>query len=259
MIQQSLSKTHQAVLSQTTAVNAILQSISLGPGSHPHPAEPRALSPWHAKSGFIEASQPQQQAISTQLLPGIRGGHEKDQEHEPDLEGSAGFLYDSSGSIVSLEPTSPFEVSQNFFPETYSTEQLLPTSCLVVISSMETESSSDSKTNLYRLFYRRSPRQWCRLSISIKIPRFSIYWAATKTSRDQFNTVDTLRSVGGAALPCLLLTKIQERLSEAEDFDEDIHFHFFLSDQDSIRKQYYTSSIDLSQQPSNRRRHFRKL
>lgn len=245
MIQQSLSKTHQAILSQTTAVNSILQSITLGPESHPQSTEPRSLLPWHANRGFIEASQTQQHTISTQQLPGIRGGYEKDHEHEPVLDGSAGFLYNPSGSIASSEPTSPFEVSQNFFPETYTSEQLLPTSCLVVISSMEIESSSDSKTNLYRLFYRKSPRQWCRLSISIKIPRFSIYWAATTTSRDQFNTVDTLRSVGGAALPCSLLTKTQERLSEAEDFDEDIHFRFFLSDQDCIRKQYYKSSTDL--------------
>jgi len=245
VIQQSLSKTHQAILSQTTAVNSILHSISLGPGSHPHPTEPRSLLPSHANRGFIEASQTQQHTLPTQQLPGVRGGHEKDHEHEPVLEGSAGFLYSSSGSIASSEPTSPFEDSQNFFPEIYSTQQLLPTSCLVVISSMEIESSSDYKTNLYRLFYRRSPRQWCRLSISIKIPRFSIYWAATKTSQDEFNTMGTLRSVGSAALPNSLLTKTQERLSEAEDLDEDIHFRFSLSDQDSIRMQYYNSSINL--------------
>lgn len=245
MIQQSILKTNQAILSQTTAVNSILQSISLSPGGHPHSTEPQSSLSWHGNRGFIETPQTQQHTILTQLVPGVERGHEKGHEHEPVLDGSAGFVHASSGSIVSSEPTSPFEDSPNFFPEAYTTEQLLPKSCLVVISSMEIASSSNSKTNLYRLFYRTSPRQWCRLSISIKIPRFSIYWAATRTSRDEVNTVDTLRSVGGAAPPYSLLTKIQERLSGTEDFGEDVHLHFLLSDQDSIRKQYDKSSIDL--------------
>ena len=244
VMQQSLEKTHHAILSQTTAVNCILQSISLSPGGQLPSTEQRSLSPWHANRGFIETSQSQQHTISTQHLPSSTGGHGKGDEHEAVLKGSAGFAQVSS-AMASPEPMSLFEVSENFFPETYTTDQLLPKSCLVVISSLEIESSGDFKTNLYRLFYQKLPRHWCRLSISIKIHRSSIYWAATRTSQDEFNTLETLNSVGAASLPYSLLTKTQEHLLEAEDFDEDVQLRFSLSDQDSIQKQGYKSSINL--------------
>jgi hypothetical protein len=72
-----------------------------------------------------------------------------------------------------------------------------------------------------------------------------MYWAATKPSQDEYNTMETLILVGAAQIPYSLLTKIQEVLLEAEDFDEDANLRFSLSDQDSIQTQYHESQIDL--------------
>jgi hypothetical protein len=250
-IQRSLSKTHHAILSQSTAVNCILQSISSSSRGQLRSTEQRSSLPWHTNKGFLEAaidsvtSQSRQYTDSTQHLPGSAGRREQSHEREPVLEGSTGFAHVFSGSMLSPEPASLFEVSRNFFPEIYTTDQRLPLSCLVVIGAYEKSSSGDSKTNIYRLFYLKSPRQWCRLSISIKIHRSSMYWAATKTSQDEYNTRETLILVGAAPLPYSLLTKIQEVLLEAEDFDEDANLRFSLSDQESIQKQYHESQIDL--------------
>lgn len=112
----------------------------------------------------------------------------------------------------SPEPQSLFEMSANFFPEVYTTDQRLPRSCLVVISSFEEHLVENSKRNLYRLFYLKSRRQWCRVNISIRIPRRSKYWAASKTSRDEFKTTETSAPEVYATLPYSLITQIQPAL-----------------------------------------------
>ena len=112
----------------------------------------------------------------------------------------------------SPEPQSLFEMSAKFFPEVYTTDQRLPPSCLMVISSFEEHLSENSKRNLYRLFYQKSPRQWCRINISIKIPRSSKYWAASKTPQDEFKTMETLTPEVYSTLPYSLITQVQPAL-----------------------------------------------
>ncbi len=94
----------------------------------------------------------------------------------------------------SPEPQNLFEMSENFFPEVYTTDQRLPRSCLLVISSFEAHLVENSKINIHRLFYFKSPRQWCRIDISIKIPRRSKYWAVSKTSQDEYKTTEASSS-----------------------------------------------------------------
>ena len=107
------------------------------------------------------------------------------------------------------EPQSLFEMSANFYPEVYTTDQRLPRSCLMVISSFEEHLVQDSKRNLYRLFYQKSPRQWCRIDLSIKIPRRSKYWAASKTTRNEYKTMESKPPKGYAPLPYSLICQIQ--------------------------------------------------
>ena len=109
----------------------------------------------------------------------------------------------------SPEPQSLFEMSANFFPEIYTTDQRLPRSCLVAICSSEEYLGESSKRNLYRLFYLQSPRQWCRIDISIQIPRHSTYWAASKTSQYEWKTTDVLFPESYAPLPYSLISQIQ--------------------------------------------------
>ena len=249
-IQQSLSKTYHAVLSQTTTVNHILHSISSGPKGQLCSTEQQSSLPWHANRDFVDTvtasgtSQSQEHTDSTQYLPGSTGWHEQWHERKPFLEEPTGFTHVFLGSLLSPEPTSLFEVSRNFFPETYTTDQRLPSSCLLVISSYEENSAGDYKTNFYRLFYLKSPRQWCRLSISIKIHRSSMYWVATKTSQDEHNNADALYKDGVSSLPYSLLTKIQEVLIEIDDVDPDVNLRFCISNPDFIQKQPHKYCID---------------
>ena len=111
------------------------------------------------------------------------------------------------------EPQSLFEMSANFFPEIYTTDQRLPPSCLLVISSFEEHLGENSKRNLYRLFYLKSPRQWCRIDISIKIPRRSKYWGASKTSQHEYRATEAHAFPEEyAPLPYSLITQIQPAL-----------------------------------------------
>ena len=118
------------------------------------------------------------------------------------------------------EPQSLFEMSANFFPEVYTTDQRLPRSCLIVISSYEEHLVENSKRNLYRLFYLKSPRQWCRINLSINIPRRSKYWAATKTTQNEYKTMETRAPKGYAALPYSLISQLQPALSSLPSVEQ---------------------------------------
>ena len=112
----------------------------------------------------------------------------------------------------SAEPQGLFEMSENFIPEVYTTDQRLSRSCLVAIDSFEGYLGENSKRNMYRLLYLMSPRQWCRIDISIQIPRRSKYWAALKTSQVEWKTTEASGPEAYAALPYSLITKIQPAL-----------------------------------------------
>ena len=120
----------------------------------------------------------------------------------------------------SPEPQSLFEMSANFFPEVYTTDERLPRSCLVVISSFEEYLGESSKRNFYRLLYLKSPRQWCRIDISMQIPRRSKYWAASKTSQVEYNTREAMMSEAYASLPYSLITQIQSAILTLPSLDQ---------------------------------------
>lgn len=131
-----------------------------------------------------------------------------------------------------------FEASTDFYPETYTMRQRLPQSTLFVTRAHEAESFCDFKTNVYRVLYMKSHRQWCRLTISVKIHRSSIYWNVTKVSHHKCQYPDALPLVGHASFPYSLFTKIQALLQDQNLADDD-NPHFSLEGENSIRKQIH--------------------
>jgi hypothetical protein len=123
-IQRSLSKTHHAILSQSTAVYCILQSISSSSRGQLRSTEQRSSLPWQTNKGFLEAAvgsgtfQSRKRTDSTQHLLGSTERYEQGHQCGPVLEGSTGFAYVFSRSTRSPKPASLFEVLRNFFPET---------------------------------------------------------------------------------------------------------------------------------------------
>ena len=91
----------------------------------------------------------------------------------------------------------------------------------------------------------KSQRQWCRLSISIKIHRSSVYWLATTASQYEYNARETTPLVGQASLPNSLSIKIKQLL-QAEDLAENGEFHLSLTGENSLCRQYYRSNPNSS-------------
>ena len=172
-IQKSVVETRNAVLSQNNAVHCIFRWV---PCSHK-----RQLTLSEHGSAFPENM--------PYGLPSVSPRVDSRWQSSQGRSHTAGKV--PSEQKESPDPQSLFEMSANFFPEVYTTDQRLPRSCLVAISSIEEHLGENSKRNLYRLFYLKSPRQWCRIDISIQIPRRSRFWAVSKTSRDEIKTVET--------------------------------------------------------------------
>lgn len=124
-IEDSVSKTHDAVVLQKSTLNLVLQSIEIDSIRHLY--------------GTDEPS-------STQ---GGMGSGEESYHHTK----RATFLNDTpsdgratSGSSLSMKPMTPLEYSGNFYPESYTTDARVPLSCLVVTSSWEFSEGFDLKT-----------------------------------------------------------------------------------------------------------------
>lgn len=152
------------------------------------------------------------------------------------------------------EPISHFETSSSFFPETYTLDEQLPSNFLIVVSSYEQCCSAALKTIVYGVFYSKSPRQWCKLNISLDIGRSSTFWAVTEISSRGFTTrsSNTGAPLGIAmpSLPLTLLSQFQNHLSEAEYLDEDVHLRWSLSNDEKVqqkRLEYHDTPSDLLQ------------
>lgn len=91
----------------------------------------------------------------------------------------------SHGSFRACNSTSTFESSPTFFPEIYTTNPRLPASSIIVTCSNELSSSTQYRTNYYRILYLKSPRQWSRMNIATQIPSSSRYWTATRLSQHE--------------------------------------------------------------------------
>ena len=196
-IQKYVAETRNTILSQNNAIHCILRSA---PCSHErqltpsvHKASLPKHTPWSLPGVSCKISSNDSRCTNNQWLSHTAGEGLSGQEESPD-------------------PQSLFEMSANFFPEVYTTDQRLPRLCLVVISSFEDHLGQNSKRNIYRLFYQKSPRQWCRINIILEIPRHSIYWAATKTSRDEITTAGVWVREAYAPLPFPLISQFQSAL-----------------------------------------------
>ena len=196
-IQKAVAETHNAILSQNNAVHCVLRCM---PYSHDKQSTPSEYRPALAKPTHWTSPRISSQVSSS----GSR-------------DGTTQRCSNTAGEVLrerkeSPEPQSLFEMSANFFPEVYTTNQRLPRSCLVVISSFEKHFVGSSKRNFYSLFYLKSPREWCRIHVSIKIPHRSRYWAASKTSQIEPEIVEIIASEVYAPLPYSLITQIQRAL-----------------------------------------------
>ena len=202
-IQESVSKTHDAVMIQKTTVDSVLQSLSVAPQSH---------------------------LCATNELP----------SNQCVLSSGGRCKCASDGYAVprcSLSPTpmTALEGSGNFFAESYTVDAQVPISCLVAIDSFEQVTRVGSRTNVYRLLHLSSFRRWQWLTLSIQIPCSSRYWAATKIAqRDKGRTCDWPNIGPAATLPYSLLERIQVFLCQKEESNDNTKIDLFLSERDTV-------------------------
>ncbi|KAL8901605.1 MAG: hypothetical protein Q9207_005117 [Kuettlingeria erythrocarpa] len=167
-IQRTVLSTHLAVISQSTAMNHVLQSIS-----------------GRSRARHLEQASP-------------------------------------------CQPASPLEPWGNFFPETYTIEDRFPVR-LFIIYSYQQSLFGESKTNWYKLFLMKSPREWYRCTVSVNIHRSSVYWASTKVESQKDVTSGRTIVSCNASLPYTLQIRMQALLA-AKELTDDVHFNLSLSD-----------------------------
>jgi hypothetical protein len=273
-IQQSILETHNAVLSQTNGIGHILQSSPSNPAGQVGLTEQLSWLPWRTRMGFftsaihntsfqrhrdsLSAENPENwmrtETRSRKRMLDLKVNSESEQEgrkRRRDLQ--VKFARVSSGSMALPRPTSPFET---WFPETYTLDERLPISSLVITSSYQRSSSQQCRTNFFRAFYLKSPRNWHKLNISVTVYCSSVYWAVTQLLPQEYATRDgTLLAV--TTLPHSLLLQVQQLLSKAQDLDDDTHLHFSLSNKEITQEcfcepQKWTQSTTIELQTSSR-------
>lgn len=223
-IENSVSKTHDAVVLQNNTFNSILQSIAVD-----------------FRRQLYAADEPS--SSQGEMSSGKEGKYYI--KHATFLNDTPSDGRATSGSSLPTQPMTPLECSQKFYPELYTTDARVPLSCLVVNSSWEISEGVDLKTNLYKLFYLQSSRHWKWLTISIQIPRSSKYWATTKTTpQEELWEHESPLMALGAVLPYSLLKKMQVTLCQAERFNGDATLCLTLSDQDTIKWRPQISPVD---------------
>ena len=196
-IQKSVAETGNTILSQNNAVHCILRSV---PCSHErqltlqvHKSALPKHRPWSLPGVSCKVLSNDSRCTTTQWLPHTAGEGLPGQKESPD-------------------PQSLIEMSADFFPEVYTTDQRLPRSCVVVTSSFKEHPRVNFKRNLYHLFYLKSPQQWCRINISIEISRRSRDWAVSETSQDEYKLAESWAPEAYAPLPYSLISQIQPAL-----------------------------------------------
>ncbi|KAI4162645.1 MAG: hypothetical protein LQ342_003691 [Letrouitia transgressa] len=125
-IQETISKTHDAVAVQGATVNSALQSIAAGLN---------------------------RQLCATDEPSSSQGALSSGESDHQCAKKSASNSYAMLGASLSPKPMTPLERSQNFYPESYTTDNLVPLSCLMVNNAWEQCEGVDFKINVYRLFY----------------------------------------------------------------------------------------------------------
>ena len=143
----------------------------------------------------------------------------------------------TSGSPMLLQPATSLETSPHFYPEIYTLESQVPTSCLTVIAAWEQAVLAKAVTNTYKVLYMRSPRHWLWLTISIEITCTSIYWPIAKTCRGTYRKWQNPSLSKAASLPYSLGAKIQGYLERCLGVQDDTDLTLSLSNDDmSLQK-----------------------
>lgn len=139
----------------------------------------------------------------------------------------------SPGSPIRLQPATILETSRQFFPETYTIESQVPSSCLVVIAAYEQSSSARARTNICKVLYRKTPRHWLWLTLSIEIPCTSRYWPMAKTQRGTYRKWQIPIFSAAAKLPYSLNTKIHDHLQRNLGIEDATELSLSLSNDDT--------------------------
>ena len=139
----------------------------------------------------------------------------------------------SSTSLLVPGPVTLFETSHNFFPETYTIDSRLQTSRLVLLRTYQQSFCTDYLTNVYRVFYSKTPRQWCRLTISLNVSHSSKYWTTTKITPEDYEPRRPTALIA-ADWPDSLANLVQTTLSRSDELDDNAETCLSLSSEDTI-------------------------
>ena len=241
-IAPKIAQTYDAVAAQGVAMNWLLQSNASNSNCYLKATEHQSLGPsWH--SGRSQC-----------VISCLCSNHRKDnmpphknlinptdyQDHTRERDPARvlwALTYITLDKTPAPGPWNPFEVSRNAYPESYTTYQILPIYSLIVLDSYELTSSAGYRSNLYSIFYLKSQRQWCRLNVIIQIDESSIYWAATKVSKQTRLIKET--TIGGldSKLPCSLRKQIQTKLLQHDEDIQGYEFMYQLSGQGTLQEQ----------------------
>ena len=143
----------------------------------------------------------------------------------------------------SLKACRAFELSSSFPPEIYTVQQRVPPSMLAVVKSHEEISMAETRRNVYKVLFQRSPRQWRRIDVSINIRRGSRFWETMKLSPKGYGTTDALSLIGAASLPHSLLDHIQKFLLDVNDLKDDSQVGLSISSHGTTENFYYSSQM----------------
>ena len=234
-MQQILSRTHQAVTTQSTYIDRFMESVSsIRPDSvftgEGLPKNPTCRNR-HCVADALEDECEERMATDPPIWSRQRHARRGTTQSYRKITSQLRRTHDQA---IAPAPTTLIDSSSNFFPETYTVDQRLPASYLLVTGSYEQMFSLGYKTNVYRVLFRKDPRQWYRLDVSIDLPRSSSYWAATKLTPEEFKTYDQIHGAPRSSLPLTLLTKLQRCLEQVELVEADTSIHFSLSWQDDV-------------------------
>ena len=120
-----------------------------------------------------------------------------------------------------LSPAGILETSPSFCPEMYTSEDAGP--ALLVTKIVLEECAPFTRTSLYSLLYRRSPRQWMRITTSVTLSVESKFWNVGRLEASSSEACEDL--------PGNLDSILQKFLDPRTDLRQDTHVRVFLGGQ----------------------------
>ena len=218
-IQYSVSAANIAIQTQSQLVNHVFQSVSANKTSHElFQSRQSQPLPWNASGGFLR---PSLDLLATwdkvrlqQDGPLRKHSHDQRGSHHSVAAERVHQQYDVPN------PKGSFELSPNFFPESYALVDFLPPYRLHTCDAFEEQSNEFFRTNSYSMFYMKGPRKWRRLSLSVMIIQQSIYWNCSKIS-----SLATRKTF----LPQTLHKRLEAFISEIDNLQDNTHLNVHLA------------------------------